>query len=130
MKIKTIAFLTATITLFFSSVTLACYSDAECANDQICNDAGQCVSDGRDWNTLKSTLTNQQSDWIITDEGEGEANADVQVEKLINQTKSVSKCLEKVRNNYAICMNSAGSNESKKTACLKTLQKAVLKCQS
>ena len=26
------------------------------ANDQICNDSGQCVSDGRDWKTLKKDL--------------------------------------------------------------------------
>ena len=41
------------ITLLFSaSNVFACERDSECGNDQICNDNGQCVSDGRDWGSV------------------------------------------------------------------------------
>lgn len=42
--------------LFITSTSFACQSDAECRLDQICNDAGQCVPDGRDWKDLKKAL--------------------------------------------------------------------------
>ena len=45
----------------FSTNTFACGSDAECANDQICNDSGQCVADGRDWKALKTDLLISES---------------------------------------------------------------------
>lgn len=41
------------LALSFSTLNVfACERDAECDNDQICNDNGQCVSDGRDWSSL------------------------------------------------------------------------------
>lgn len=49
------------IAFFFSASIFACGSDAECANDQICNDSGQCVADGRDWKTLKTDLLISES---------------------------------------------------------------------
>lgn len=53
-NVKTIIFIV--FSLLLASNVFACYSDAECANDQICNDAGKCVADGRDWKTLKMDL--------------------------------------------------------------------------
>jgi hypothetical protein len=36
--------------------SFACGSDAQCRPDQICNDQGVCVPDGRDWTQLKKSL--------------------------------------------------------------------------
>ncbi|WP_077343700.1 hypothetical protein [Pseudocolwellia agarivorans] len=60
-KIK-LKLLLVTFIMIFSPFTFACGSDAECKNDQICNDNGQCVADGRDWKTLKSDLIKIQND--------------------------------------------------------------------
>ena len=60
MKMIQAALLIMTAFLF-STNTFACGSDAECANDQICNDSGKCVADGRDWKALKTDLLISES---------------------------------------------------------------------
>jgi hypothetical protein len=58
---NTLATVAGICLLFAASASLACQSDAECGLDQICNDAGQCVPDGRDWNELKKALVGASS---------------------------------------------------------------------
>ena len=65
IKIKRNTILFTLALLFIAPNVFACGSDAECANDEICNDAGQCEPDGRDWKTLKSELLNFQKSSTI-----------------------------------------------------------------
>lgn len=44
----------AVVCSFFATLSFACERDADCAHNQICNTAGQCVHDGRPDNVLKT----------------------------------------------------------------------------
>lgn len=76
----------------------SCGSDAECANVEICNDSGQCVPDGRDWNTLKNELNSSQQ------------SKDVLLLKLLEQNNKALNILEKGSSPKRTCSISCSGN--------------------
>lgn len=88
---KVVASWLLVLALSLPGTALACGSDAECANDQICDDSGRCVPDGRDWKALKTELNASQ-----------ESSAHI-LKRLLEQNNRTLDILEKASSTKRTC---------------------------
>lgn len=132
---KNIKLLQRTVILFLlliPTLSWACWSDTECKNDQICNDSGQCVADGRDWKTLKSDVLKPQEktpaytkeDVLLVDTLMAELSGS---ETKSCTTQSCKSCRQSARYRFSACLRVA-SNDSAKSQCRSNFQARKRQC--
>lgn len=135
---KFLQYTTVLLSLLLPTLSWACGSDAECANGQICNDSGQCVVDGNDWETLLLELSESFPDDTKENIPDYTKEDVLLVDTLMSElggsetksctTQSCKSCRQSARYRFSACLRVA-SNDSAKSQCSSNFQAGKRQCR-